>query len=83
MSQVDSEHFGDRVLRDLELEVGVADSYVEAMMRLVDERMDLMAAGIRFCAGELVSKDNESARAFLLRLADGAEASMNQARRKM
>lgn len=82
MNPTDNEHFGDRVLKDLELEVGQAESYVEAMMQLIDERMDLMAAGIRFCAKELIRDDNVSAREFLLKLAEGAEESMKSPRRR-
>lgn len=76
MNPSDNKPFGDRVLMDLNLEVGQVESYVEAMMQLIDERMDLMTAGIRFCASELISEDNVNAREFLLKLAEGAEECM-------
>lgn len=64
---------GELVLEELALPRHDVESYISAMQKLREERLEVLIAGIRFCTSELIDVGNVSARAFLDKLAESAE----------
>lgn len=68
--------YGMMVLEELSLPAQECQSYAAAMRRFREERLEILMAGVEFCAREIAKE--EHVRQFLLKLVEGAEETMKR-----
>lgn len=68
--------YGAAVMEDLGLSRSDVDSYAKAMRKYREEQIELLMAGVMFCASELVNE--EAPRRFLTKLVEGTLLSLRE-----
>lgn len=66
--------YGAAVMEDLGLSRHDVESYTKAMRKYREEQIELLMAGVMFCASELVKE--EAPRRFLMKLVEGTLMSL-------
>lgn len=68
--------YGMMVLEELNLPAEEVESYAAAMRKFREERLEILMAGVEFCAREIAKE--EPVRQFLLKLVEGADEKMKR-----